>query len=419
MRIKTNTFYISLFVIVIFSQLYLSSFRANIFLQIAVLGIILFIDKPIISKSLLRHLLPLLYLFLLGFTGTIIYNYQLINIIKDIFHFLKPILGLVLGFLIFRKINDFHLFVKIIVMCGVLSGVIHFIILISTGRLATGSITAIREFGRDNFLELFSFILISYYKKFTGRRLFASVSKHRLLLLFLLISNILYFSRTMIGVLLILLLSLYGYTIITAKTIKLAGTLVLAVVLLYTYLFSVKVDRSGDGIQPFLYKVKMAPAEIFTTRIDRDDHRDLWDHWRGYEAKRAMALMKKQPLSFVSGTGHGSLVNLKFYAPLTESIHDKGMKFISELHNGYVYVLYKTGTIGLLIYIFMLISIYKVVYKRRTFITFLISGIGLTFLFTTLTITGLYNVRDVFVFILGGLLFYNSTTDVIKPEPSS
>ena len=37
-----------------------------------------------------------------------------------------------------------------------------------------------------------------------------------------------------------------------------------------------------------------------------------------------------------------------------------------------------------------------------------VSAIGLTFLFTTLTITGIYNPRDVIVFILGALLFFEA-----------
>jgi hypothetical protein len=35
-----------------------------------------------------------------------------------------------------------------------------------------------------------------------------------------------------------------------------------------------------------------------------------------------------------------------------------------------------------------------------------ISAIGLMFLFSTLTITGIYNSRDIVVFILGALLYF-------------
>lgn len=87
---------------------------------------------------------------------------------------------------------------------------------------------------------------------------------------------------------LVLLFSIYNYTKITKKTIQLFVTLCIAVVLFYSYLFSVKIDRNGTGIEPFLYKVKIAPEEIFTAKIDRENHKDLWDHWRGYEAKEPL-----------------------------------------------------------------------------------------------------------------------------------
>ena len=53
--------------------------------------------------------------------------------------------------------------------------------------------------------------------------------------------------------------------------------------------------------------------------------------------------MKENPSSYIIGTGYGSLVNLKFKAPLG----NEDMKYISRLHNGYVFVFYKTGIFGL------------------------------------------------------------------------
>ena len=118
--------------------------------------------------------------------------------------------------------------------------------------------------------------------------------------------------------------------------------------------------------------------------------------------------MEESPSSFIIGTGQGSLVNLKFEAPLTGDV-DKGLKYISELHNGYVYIFYKTGIVGLFILVYFLISLYNKIYKKDTknkFATLLISAIGLIFLFTTLTITGIYNAKDVMIFILGALLYF-------------
>ncbi len=96
------------------------------------------------------------------------------------------------------------------------------------------------------------------------------------------------------------------------------------------------------------------------------------------------------------------------------------MRKSGELHNGFAYVFYKTGIIGLIIYLSFLISLYKVMYKNSNYATSFISSIGILYLFTTLTITGIYNSRDIIIFILGALLFFkdkiNSST---KPALSS
>ena len=122
--------------------------------------------------------------------------------------------------------------------------------------------------------------------------------------------------------------------------------------MLYVYLFNTKIDRNEKGLMGFLYKVKMAHAELFDSKIDINNHKELWDHWRAYEANRALELMKNNPSSFIIGNGYGSLVNLRFKAPLASD--NKGLQYISETHNGYIFILYKLGIIGLsLILIFL------------------------------------------------------------------
>ncbi|NMH25793.1 hypothetical protein G6042_11010 [Flavobacterium sp. SE-s27] len=225
-------------------------------------------------------------------------------------------------------------------------------------------------------------------------------------------------SRTMIVGVIIIFISIYGYSKITTKTIKIFLLIITCIGFLYAYLYSVKIDRSGNSIESFLYKVKIAPAEIFETKIDREDHKQLWDHWRGYEAKRAMALLNQNPHFYLIGAGYGSLVNLKFFAPLTDNPRkDKGLKYISELHNGIPYILYKTGFIGLIIYLLFLINLYKLIYKKFTFETVFISAIGLFYLFSTITITGIYNTKDGIIFILGSLLyFYHSKSKALQHD---
>ena len=220
----------------------------------------------------------------------------------------------------------------------------------------------------------------------------------------------------MIAAAIIMLLSIYGFTKISKTTVRIASSLVLLIFLFYAYLFSVKVNRTGNPFESFLYKVKIAPSELFKTKIDRENHKDLWDHWRGYEAKRALALMYDNPSSYVVGCGYGSLVNLKFHAPLSPNPKDKGMKFISELHNGFIYLFYKLGLLGVVIYLYFLVVLYLNIFKKYKFTTVFLSAIGLVFLFTSFTITGIYNTKDCIVLLAGALLFYNEQQPKLTPN---
>lgn len=416
MKINSTKFYTTLFVIVLFLQLYLPSFKANIFLQLFVLLFFFIFNRVTISYAFLKSSYPIFILFFMGFIGVLLYKQPLLNVFKDVFHFLKPILGLLIGYLFYKKINDFRLFLKTVIVVGFLSAIVHLLILIISGDLFTFSINVIRGFGRDNFLELLALFFLLYQKKLNLAPLFKNNLANKIIFIILLISNILYFSRTMIVVAIILYISVKGFTKITRNGIKIIGVFFVSILLLYVYLYSVKLDRNKPGLESFLFKIKIAPSEIFTTKIDREDHKDLWDHWRGYEAKRAIYLMNENPETYFLGNGFGSLVNLKFFAPLTED--DKGIKYISELHNGYIYVLYKVGSIGLLFYLLFLINLYRKIYKSKGKIVLLVSSIAVVYLFTTLTITGIYNNRDIIIMLLGGLLYFSEKDNSITEKES-
>ncbi|MCW1146899.1 O-antigen ligase family protein [Flavobacterium lacisediminis] len=321
--------------------------------------------------------------------------------LKDIFHFIKPLQGILIGYFFYQIVDNKKVFFQALIKAASISAIIHIFIVLFFTNLSSGSIHEIREFTRDNYLELFALFFVLYYKFFFKEELFNSIINKKIIVTILSISCVLYFSRTMLVASLIILLSIYGYTKLTMKSVKLLSLMVMAILLFYTYLYSVTIDREARGLEGFLYKVKIAPSELFETKIDRENHKDLWDHWRGYEAKRAFALMNEKPISYLTGTGYGSVVNLKFKAPLDGG--KKGMKYISELHNGYPYLLYKSGILALFSYLAFLFFMYKKIYMKFTFETVFISAMALFYFFTTLTITGIYNTNDTIIFVLGAL----------------
>lgn len=403
--------YISLFfVIIMLLDIYLFSFRENIVIQIGFI-LILYFSSGIksIPVSFIKFLLPLFAILGIGFIATLFNAYKISDIIKDLLHFIKPIVGLSIGYFVFKIIDDYRAFIRIIIITGLITASIHLFSVTLFSNFYGSSISELRgKYFLDNFLEMFSFIMLIFSPKEFDKPLFSKRIYHKLAIFILFVSIILYFSRTMFVVIFIMALSTYGYTKLNSKSLKVIGASALLVLLFYGYLFSIKPERNSKGFEGFLYKIKIAPEEIFETKIDRENHKDLWDHWRGYEAKRALALMEDNPSSYVFGTGHGSLVNLKFVAPLGD---EGGMRYISVLHNGYVFVLYKTGFLGIFFLMVFLFSLYIFLYKKEVnkthkFILNIISTIGLFYLFSSMIITGIYIPKDSVIFILGGLLYF-------------
>lgn len=403
MKINKNIFYQSLLCIILLLQIYLPSFKINVFLQLTVLIFYFFFEKPIFKLTFFKLILPLILICILGFISSAIYTNPIELIIKDFIHFLKPLLGLILGYLIFKEITVKEKLIKTIVITGFISAIIHFLIIIFLTDFGTGSIHSLRAYTKDNFLELFALFFLGYYQYFYKIKIFKSRNIYKIIFFTILFSCIFYFSRTMIVIAIVLFFSVYGYLKLTLKSLKIIIIGIFSISILYVYLYSTKIERNKPGIEAFLFKIKIAPEELLKTKIDRENHKDLWDHWRGYEAKRAIVLMNKNPLSYILGTGYGSLVNLKFYAPLSND--RKGMKYISVLHNGYLYILYKVGFLGLILYLIFLFKLYKFIYRVKNFNTIFISAIGVFYFFTTLTITGIFNSYDTIIIILGCLLF--------------
>lgn len=416
MKINRTTFYSSIFSFLLLSQVYLPSFKLNIAFQLLTLLYFISTQKVVISYSYIKLLSPLLILLLFPIFIGVVQGNSIANIIKDLSYFLKPTLGLILGYIIFKKINNIEVFVKTVLFSGLISALIHFVILIFFTNLMSGEVSQIREYGKDNFLELFSLFVLLTHSKFTKDKLF-SKKAHYFCLVLLSFSCLMYLSRTMLIVAIILYLSIKGYTLIRYRSIKIIAIIISIVLLFYVYLFSVKIDRNAKGFEGFLYKMKIAPSEIFLSKIDRENHKDLWDHWRGYEANRAFALMKQSPSSYLVGTGFGSLIDLKFNSPLGDQ--KKGLRYISEIHNGYVFVLYKTGIIGLLLLLIFLINLYLKGYHRKNFIFIMISSISVTYFFTTLTITGIFNKRDIIILLLGAFLYYGTKNEQIVQADES
>ena len=98
MKINKASFYNTLLIVMLLSQIYIPSFKFNVFFQLLVLSFFLFYEKPNIKTSFLKALFPLFFIFFIGFIGLIIFKRPLGLALKDVFHFIKPIQGILIGY---------------------------------------------------------------------------------------------------------------------------------------------------------------------------------------------------------------------------------------------------------------------------------------------------------------------------------
>lgn len=354
-------------------------------------------------------LLPLLGIFLIALGSTFMYNHETYDIIKDFVYLIKPVLFIWLGFYLTGKIHDKEYIYKVIFILAAFFALLHLakIGFYTLERSFSVSINLLRYAGgKANYIELLALVLLHLRKDIKPYNF--KWSWFPLLKLLLYVSFIFYFSRTMLVGILVLYLSIYGYTKLTSKGVTYLSIFLGATTIFFAVLLNMDLDRSSEGIEGFFYKIQNAPAEIFTTDIDIENHANLWDHWRGYEANKAFTQLDEAPhnYGYFLGKGMGSLVDLGFEAPLNTG----GIQYIPITHNGFAYIAFKSGFIGVFLYLLFLIHLYLQAYKKGknkkgVFFNHIISGIGISLFFTTLIITGAYNARDVLTIVLGSFLF--------------
>jgi O-antigen ligase len=405
MKLKTDIIsqYKVCFISLLSVSFLFASFEITAILSTLVVLFVLAQKKIKFSKNFLFLISLLIIISTIAIITGLVKNEFGYDFLKDFFYLNKPILLILAGYAIVRKINNQEFLYKTIVSVAVFFAAIH-LFLVAQYVIAEPDFTVagIRYYaGRDSILELFalSFLVANI-------RLKKIKFKHQnLITLVLALSFLFYLSRTMTLVFIFMLIAFLGYLKLTTKGLRYILFTTLIISALYAYLFSVKIDRdSSRPIDNFLYKLKIAPAEIFIKpgSIDVKDHANLWDHWRAYEASKAIgALNDGKTIDWFFGLGMGSLIDLDFYAPLSDD--DKGMRFISLLHNGYVYVLYKTGFIGLLIYILFFVFIIVPFNSTKEMLPSynILVGIVTFYIISSFVISGLYNLSDPISLLVG------------------
>jgi len=392
--------------IILFLLISISIFEIHFLLYLGTF----FIYYAKVSKKVIDVISFLILIVIIGVISSFFNDVKLYDWIKDFTYLSKPIIGILAGFLISKKINNFKYIIRIIISISVLFAIYHILLILLKVDFSTSSVSDLRRIGgTSNEIEAFAIMLLLASWKIKEINVIKNIFYKKIILIILVISFSLYLSRTMIVSELILLLAAFGYLRVTSKGIKYASLVILFFGLFYVYLFNADIKRDQSGFESFLYKMKIAPIEIFSPpkTIDTKNHAKLWDQWRAYEANMAINQIDSYA-SFIIGKGFGALVDLKFAAPLGES----NIRFIPILHNGYINIFFKSGILGVIIYVLLLLILYlkvniKTQNQQKRFTYNLIGGLAVHYLFTTLIVTGIYNLSEFYVFILGVLLYHS------------
>jgi O-antigen ligase len=220
------------------------------------------------------------------------------------------------------------------------------------------------------------------------------------------VSSFFYLARTNFIQFVVLYMGMKGLWVINKKSLLIIGSVIILTILGYTAVFIYNPIRNGKGLDEFLYKIKMAPKEAFSTKINRNDGKDFNDNYRSYENIRTIEQLSVQK-SLIFGQGIGAQVNLKQKVYLG----DMQLQYISILHNGYMTVLLKTGFVGLFIFLFTIFSFFKS--NKHTDmqlinIHLLFVGTGVFLIISNWVFMGFYNLIDTKSLLIGFLFAYKN-----------
>lgn len=400
-----KSIYKAFFVLFLVSLIYFPNVEYTV-VSTTLVSLLLLAEKSNkISKTTFNTLLLLTLVVFLAFFSGVFHSATFINRIKDLIHLIKPISVILCGYLLIKKVNNTAFVFKTIFFLGFGMAVSH-VLKFAFVDFKVGNIEEIRlRAGSGNFIEVISLLCIF------SKTVRAQIKIQKLYLYFIFIvlacSVTLYFSRTMLVAFFLLLLSIRGFTKLSRKALEYGTVAIVLLLCFYAYLFTLDLDvDKTTGSQGFLFKIKNAPAEVFSTPDDYDpnNHKQIFRHWRGYEASRAFKQMKN--IDFIIGKGLGSQVDLGFKAPIGGV---DGLRYIPHLHNGYAYLILKAGFIGVFLYVIGIFNLVRRIYiysktSSEKFCKQVISGLGLYFFLSTFVITGLYNLEEISIFLLGVFL---------------
>ncbi|GGD22698.1 hypothetical protein GCM10011343_11110 [Flavobacterium orientale] len=355
------------------------------------------------AVSIIKLIIPYILIILIAFIVTWRYEYEYYFIIRDITYLGKPILGFLLGYQLCKKNlkNAFDL----IINTGLFIAICHIIIIIIAIVVYNArTVAVLRHYsGFFSDYEIYTFIILLFHNQFE-----LNYSKKKLWIYTIVIgfSAFMYLARTNFIQFLILFLALKGFLVLNKKSVAIIGSIILLSIVSYTAIYNSNPRRSAEGIEGFLYKIKVAPMEAFKTKINRGNWKEFHDNYRSYENIMTIRQVTGEgTAATLFGKGLGSRIDLRQEV----SLGGTEQRFISILHNGFMIVFLKSGLLGLLIYSFTIIYFFRKVESDNNMvnqINFLFLGTGIFLFVSNWVFLGFYNLTESKSILIGFLIAY-------------
>ena len=360
-----------------------------------------------ISRGLSQIVLLILAMMAVGTLGIMTRQAGLYGFIKDIVYFLRPLTVMLATYYAVQRLKSKSDFYNLIVLVGFGFALFH-LLDIGIGLLRyRPNLQKFRElFGKLNHVEMVAVFLIACIRdlpiKKTRYTLF-----YKLAVAALIGSFLLYFSRTMIVVLVLMILAYYGYLKLNARG-AIMGLILLAFGAGFAFFLS---QYEPDETQPqtvltgFLAKIKNSYTETFEPiKFDTylKDRRSLWPRWRAYEANLVLTEVDRER-KWLQGKGFGSTVDAGFELRLNGEM----IQHLPTVHNGVAYVYMKTGILGLLLYFTIFLVLYSYNYRtpkdqsEKAYNGVLVAA-GFYMLAATMVVTGIFKPYMMVGFLIGG-----------------
>ncbi|MCZ2355958.1 MAG: O-antigen ligase family protein [Bacteroidia bacterium] len=372
-----------------------------------------FLSRTFFSFEAVKILLP--YLFLVGigsFSAFTNGNYSY-HLLQDFWYYLKPVLYFLTGFYIAVKTRSLRFLIYALVVASCIVCIKHVSTFLINPALLSSKISEIREeAGKSIYIAPIALAFLIYGALSKEKILHINRVILALCLSLNSISILLTFSRTMLLVFAVILASLFGLFNLKGLGFWRLGLLIGAIVGFYFGATSLLSFVSTDTpIGALLLKIERAPGEV-TLNEAYLDKREIFLHWRGYEATIALKqYLKGSWIQQATGQGLGRLVDLGFYTQLGENYH----RFIPRIHNSYIEFLLKTGILGSTFFAIFVLRLVFFPFKDSTgiqerLLRRLVMSIGLCILLSTALVSGILNRSsfDPVMLILGiscGLVF--------------